>query len=115
MLSRNFIASWQPRWCVLLPVLALVLMPTQLGRAQTHLAYPNTDQVEIDYPAESSEPIALFDGDTLAGGCYGAGCQACGDDWHWGCGGSPNRTGPGRCDDWRVGPMWDVVVDGLGR
>jgi hypothetical protein len=30
----------------------------------------------------------------------------------WGCGGSPYVTGPGRCDEWKVGPVWDVVVDG---
>ncbi|MFO0788316.1 MAG: hypothetical protein U0805_02595 [Pirellulales bacterium] len=35
------------------------------------------------------------------------------DDWSWGCGGSPYRTGPGLCDNWRVGPRWHVTVDGL--
>jgi hypothetical protein len=34
-------------------------------------------------------------------------------DLSWGCGGSPFRTGPGNCDDWRVGPVWDVMVDGM--
>jgi len=34
-------------------------------------------------------------------------------DWAWGCGGSPYRTGPGCCDDWYVGPVWDVGVDGM--
>lgn len=38
-------------------------------------------------------------------------CGAC--DWGWGCGGSPFRTGPGQCDNWRVGPVWKVEVDGL--
>lgn len=38
-------------------------------------------------------------------------CGAC--DWGWGCGGSPYRTGPGRCDNWRVGPVWKVELDGL--
>lgn len=35
------------------------------------------------------------------------------DDFMWGCGGSPFRHGPGRCDTWRVGPVWDVSVDGM--
>ncbi len=44
------------------------------------------------------------------GGRYGAGgpCKE-----HWGCGGSPFRTGPGQCDDWRVGPIWQVTLDGV--
>jgi hypothetical protein len=34
-------------------------------------------------------------------------------DWPWGCNGSPYRTGPGMCDDWRVGCRWHVTVDGI--
>ncbi len=34
-------------------------------------------------------------------------------DWPWGCGGSPYRTGPGLCDDWKVGCRWRVAVDGM--
>lgn len=34
-------------------------------------------------------------------------------DWSWGCGGSPYRTGPGICDNWKVGPRWHVTVDGI--
>jgi hypothetical protein len=34
-------------------------------------------------------------------------------DWPWGCGGSPFRTGPGMCDTYRVGPIWNVTADGL--
>src|SRR5262245_34407439 len=34
-------------------------------------------------------------------------------DWPWGCGGSPFRTGPGACDTYRVGPIWNVQVDGM--
>jgi hypothetical protein len=33
-------------------------------------------------------------------------------DW-WGCNGSPYRTGPGLCDDWRVGCRWHVTMDGI--
>ena len=35
------------------------------------------------------------------------------DDWMWGCGGWPYANGPGTCDDWKVGPIWDVTVDGM--
>jgi len=34
-------------------------------------------------------------------------------DWPWGCNGSPYHTGPGLCDDWRVGCRWHVTVDGI--
>jgi hypothetical protein len=34
-------------------------------------------------------------------------------DWSWGCGGSPYRTGPGFCDDWKVGCRWHIAVDGI--
>lgn len=40
---------------------------------------------------------------------YGGGHKS---DW-WGCGGSPYRTGPGACDNYRVGPIWNVNVDGM--
>ena len=33
-------------------------------------------------------------------------------DWSWGCEGSPYRTN-GRCDDWKVGPLWHITVDGM--
>ncbi len=35
------------------------------------------------------------------------------DDWMWGCGRWPYANGPGACDDWKVGPIWDVTVDGI--
>jgi hypothetical protein len=35
------------------------------------------------------------------------------DDWMWGCGAWPYANGPGTCDDWKVGPIWDVTVDGM--
>ena len=34
-------------------------------------------------------------------------------EYHWGAGGSPFRTGPGRCDTWRVGPVWRGDINGL--
>jgi hypothetical protein len=54
-------------------------------------------------------------------GCYGADeqthVQPYGGghptDWSWGCGGSPYRTGPGICDNYKVGPRWHWTFDGL--
>jgi hypothetical protein len=52
----------------------------------------------------------------------GGDCESCrggsffgwhADDWMWGCGGWPFQTGPGDCDTWKVGPVWDVSVDGM--
>jgi hypothetical protein len=72
---------------------------------------------DVEYP-EPRQPIALFDSspidadesyydsDSLAVGQYP-------DNWLWGAGGSPYRTGPGWMDDWKVGPMWDTSVDGM--
>lgn len=34
-------------------------------------------------------------------------------EWDWGCNGSPYRTGPGRCDNYKVGPRWGGKIDGL--
>ncbi len=34
------------------------------------------------------------------------------DDWSWGCGGSPYRTGPGFCDNWKVGCRWESTFEG---
>ncbi len=34
-------------------------------------------------------------------------------DWSWGCGGSPYRTGPGLCDNWKVGPRWHITIEGI--
>lgn len=92
--------SWQP------PVLA-----------QTDDAY--------DPPADQSTVVVLNDqpptvnvDETYTGGD----CQTCRtgtlfgwhyDDFMWGCGGWPFQTGPGCCDTWKVGPVWDVSVDGM--
>jgi hypothetical protein len=55
-------------------------------------------------------------GDGCNGSCQGFANyndQPCGSDFAWGCGPWPWRNGPGMCDDWLVGPRWDVKVDGL--
>ncbi len=76
---------------------------------------------------EAVQPVALLDrlpaSQSLAPGCPEGACNSCrstnglfgcqSDDFMWGCGGWPFQTGPGCCDTWKVGPVWDVSVDGL--
>jgi hypothetical protein len=47
--------------------------------------------------------------------CHGVdyNTKPCGNDFWWGCGAFPWENGPGPCDDWMVGPRWDVVVEGM--
>ena len=68
----------------------------------------------VPQPAPANEPLAPTYGDE--------GCDSCrssswlnpnSDDFMWGCGGWPFQTGPGCCDTWKVGPVWDVSVDGM--
>lgn len=69
-------------------------------------------------PAEELMPPVVAEGATSTGEAvekrgvqpYGGGHPT---DWPWGCGGSPYRTGPGLCDNYRVGPRWHVTVDGM--
>jgi hypothetical protein len=68
-------------------------------------------------PAEELIPPVVSEGSSDAGNGghhavepYGGGHPT---DWSWGCGGSPYRTGPGLCDNYRIGPRWHVTVDGL--
>lgn len=72
---------------------------------------------DADPPLASATSAAYPEGDFTAQmtaargeGGYGPG-SAC--DWGWGCGGSPFLPGPGKCDNWRVGPHWDGSVSGL--
>jgi hypothetical protein len=68
-------------------------------------------------PAEELMPPVVSEGATNVPDVEKHGVQPYGGghptDWPWGCGGSPYRTGPGLCDNWRVGPRWHVTVDGI--
>jgi hypothetical protein len=68
-------------------------------------------------PAEELIPPVVSEGSSDAGNGghhavepYGGGHPT---DWPWGCGGNPYRTGPGLCDNYRIGPRWHVTVDGM--
>lgn len=66
-------------------------------------SYPVTDQTTSNRDdAQVVERVGVVP--------YGGGHP---DDWLWGLGGSPYRTGPGWMDDWQVGPIWNVSVDGM--
>jgi hypothetical protein len=84
----------------------------------TELASPEGTDTEIYFPTETYEPLDCPN-------CNGGSDGGCGlppgrlpngqypDDWMWGCGQWPYANGPGTCDDWKVGPIWDVTVDGM--
>ena len=67
---------------------------------------------DADTPAAELPPPGLADEPVERRGVrpYGGGHPG---DWSWGCGGSPYRTGPGFCDDWKVGCRWHIAVDGI--
>ncbi len=83
----------------------------------TEIVSPEGTDTEEYIPSEAYEPLDCPN-------CNG-GCDSCGlppgrlpngqypDDWMWGCGQWPYANGPGTCDDWKVGPIWDVTVDGM--
>ena len=69
---------------------------------------PATPLLDGSAPIEELIPPVATDGRGVRP--YGGGHAG---DWSWGCGGSPYRTGPGMCDDWKVGCRWHVTVDGM--
>src|SRR5690348_750747 len=67
-------------------------------------------------PSEELIPPVVTEGSSEGGGTYEhRGVQPYGGghptDWSWGCGGNPYRTGPGLCDNFKVGPRWHISVD----
>jgi len=101
-------------------------------------AYPDDTVPTLTVPTPPSTEIPLPEGADIDGytptevydalacpNCNGGGSSGCNclppplpngqypDDWMWGCGQWPYANGPGMCDDWKVGPIWDVTVDGM--
>jgi hypothetical protein len=88
-------------------------MPPATAPTPTEVVSPEGTDTEEYLPAEVYEPL---DGPNCNGGCLPPGRMPNGqypDDWMWGCGQWPYANGPGTCDDWKVGPIWDVTVDGM--
>ena len=80
------------------------------SRVRNGEALPLLDDNNNHEPVIGDEVGGYFEGGVRRGvRPYGGGHLS---DW-WGCGGSPFRTGPGMCDDYRVGPIWNVWVDGM--
>ncbi|MGI9458050.1 MAG: hypothetical protein ACR2NU_15905 [Aeoliella sp.] len=89
------------------------------------------DEVHVNDPVNLPTPFSETIGPGTIGGTdssaypegdyyeqlHSAGGQGCGPGGacgpEWGCGGSPHRTGPGCDDQWRVGPRWRIVADGV--
>lgn len=99
-------------------------IPSQVEESLTPPPVPPTPRHELVSPTDSDADAAVLAAqigcDRCNGECNG-GCLPPGrlpngqypDDWMWGCGGWPYANGPGKCDDWKVGPIWDVTVDGM--
>lgn len=75
---------------------------------------PGTVEYQYGAPLASTASTA-YPGNDFAAQLSAARGEACSGacDWGWGAGGSPFRTGPGRCDDFLVGPRWTSSFDGL--
>jgi len=73
--------------------------------SETSLLNGDAQPQELPSPSTGEEDVQR-----LGVRPYGGGHPS---DWSWGCGGSPYRTGPGLCDDWKVGCRWHVAVDGI--
>jgi hypothetical protein len=95
----------------------LVVVPQAFGQISDQLANPadegQTSVIDQTTPARTlnAYPEGDFSQQLQAAG--GAGTpEGCVND-SWGCGGSPYRNGPGRCDNYRTGPIWRVSIDGV--
>jgi hypothetical protein len=110
-------------------------LPPQNAQLVAPGGAPNVGQIELPNPAPpgpTGAPVQpLLDGnspteDLMPPVVEGEGCANGGDqlhvrpyggghptDWSWGCNGSPYRTGPGMCDNYKVCARWHVTVDGL--
>jgi hypothetical protein len=99
------------------PVTSETLTPPPIPPQPTEMVSPEATDADnyipprelqaLDCPTCNCDP---------SGGCLPPGRGPNGqypDDWMWGCGGWPYANGPGTCDDWKVGPIWDVTVDGM--
>jgi len=73
-------------------------------------AAPLLDDTNDHEPVIGDETGGYYEGGVRRGvRPYGGGHPY---DW-WGCGGSPFRNGPGMCDTYRVGPIWNFWIDGM--
>jgi hypothetical protein len=91
--------------------------------APAEVVLPEGADVDGYMPTDVHEPLACPE--CNGPNCNGGGSSGCNclppplpngqypDDWMWGCGEWPYATGPGMCDDWKVGCRWHVQADGL--
>lgn len=99
---------------------ACALVPVTWGQTVEQFAVDAVDAIAepspvIDQQSPASGHNAYPAGDfgiqlQAAGGAGTP--EGCVNDG-WGVGGSPFRNGPGRCDNYRTGPIWRVSVDGV--
>jgi hypothetical protein len=101
-----------------LPPQSTSLTPPPVPPQPTEMVSPEATDSDSYLPNEMEEPYcrSCNGSNSPSGGCLPPGRLPNGqypDDWMWGCGGWPYANGPGTCDDWKVGPIWDVTVDGM--
>src|SRR5262249_47540164 len=89
---------------------AEMITPSNTPKHQTPLLDGKLPTEELMPPVVSEGTTTVPEAEKHGVQPYGGGHPT---DWPWGCGGSPYRTGPGLCDNWRVGPRWHVTVDGM--
>jgi hypothetical protein len=102
---------------------AIALPTPSAAPMSTEIVSPEGTDGELAMPMAAYEPLGCPN-------CNGPNCNDGGnsgcnclppplpngqypDDWMWGCGQWPYATGPGMCDDWKVGCRWHVQADGL--
>jgi len=111
------VASYQP--AVDAPFRDDVSQPVMVDHAPTNMGASPTPPVPLEpHQYELNNDSANCNHGNVGSDLYddgvgGARAKQYPDNWYWGCGGSPYRDGPGTCDDWKVGPVWDVAVDGM--
>jgi hypothetical protein len=117
-------AAWNgpPRTAQLGPPPAPNATLPQMNPAPSEIVTPSSTPKQYEsplldgkLPAEELLPPVVKEGSSGEGEHqpvqpYGGGHPT---DWSWGCGGNPYRTGPGLCDNYKIGPRWHVTVDGL--
>jgi hypothetical protein len=98
------------------PVADEALTPPPTPPTPTEMVSPDASDSQNYISPEALQSLDCPNCEGGNGGCLPPGRLPNGqypDDWMWGCGGWPYANGPGTCDDWKVGPIWDVTVDGM--
>lgn len=99
-----------------LPDVEYEMVDTTSVAASNPLLWQQYQALQTGAPT-TGYPSANCQGSCQSGGCQSGGCKSCGGGPADRCGCNiayfPWFNGPGDCDNWCVGPKWDVSVDGI--